>query len=61
MRPVTASHALKRGYNKAVDDSDGNPFSSMYQQNFGAAKSGDRLTKTKLNTKLESRFATPQK
>jgi len=35
MRPVTASHALRKSYNKALDDGDNDPYTSVYGRNFG--------------------------
>mgnify|MGYP000126377614 CR=1 FL=1 len=38
MRPVQTANSLRRSYNRALGEEDGNvnPYASMYQQAFGA-------------------------
>lgn len=52
MRPVTNSN-LRRSYNKALDEGNSNPYSSMYQTAFGHDK--DQAIQSKFE-QIESKF-----
>jgi len=55
MRPVTADKSMRKSYNKALDEDNTNPYSSMYQQAFGAAHGSfdkQRVSKNNNNTTI---------
>ena len=76
MRPVTADHRMRRSYNRAMDEDDTNPYTSMYQAAFGPGEKGEnKVSRVDLDDKhsytfdrikqkvsdIHSKFSSPQK